>query len=127
MGQRIFHSPSVFKDYSPNFQIPGTQLTGPEFQLFTTATGMIRANFVAKLISGGFGSGVTLNLTPWLTLAADAGALVNRIDVLAMGGTMSTATRNAMLTAIGLAPTAREKVLTAFYVAFTSSQFQVEH
>ena len=102
MGQRIFHSPSVFNYYSPNFRIPGTQLTGPEFQLYTTATGMIRANFVAKLISGGFGPGVTLNLTPWLTLAADAGALVNRIDVLAMGGTLSTAPRNAMLMAIAL-------------------------
>ena len=69
----------------------------------------IRANFVAKLILGGFGSGVTLNLTPWLTLAADAGALVNRFDVVAMGGTLSTAPRNAMLTAIGLAPAAREQ------------------
>ena len=88
---------------------------------------MIRANFVATLISGGFGSEVTLNLTPWTTLAADAGALANRIDLLAMGGTMWAALRNAMLTAIARAPNAREKVLTAFYVAFTSSQFQVEH
>jgi uncharacterized protein (DUF1800 family) len=127
MGQRIFHSPSVFNYYSPNHRIPGTQLAGPEFQLYTTASGMIRANFVAKLISGGFGSEVTLNLTPWTNLAADTGALVNRIDVLAFGGTMSAEVRNAILTAIARAPTAREKVLTAFYIAFTSSQFQVEH
>lgn len=127
MGQRIFHSPSVFNYYSPNFRIPGTALTGPEFQVYTTATGMIRANFVAKLISGGFGSEVTLNLAPWLALATDAGALVNQIDVLAMGGTMSAETRIAMLSAIARAPNAREKVLTAFYVVFTSSQFQVEH
>ncbi|MBL8236050.1 MAG: DUF1800 family protein [Bryobacterales bacterium] len=127
MGQRIFHSPSVFNYYSPNYRIPGTQLTGPEFQLYTTATGMIRANFVARLISGGFGSEVTLNLTPWTNLAADAGALVNEIDKLAFGGTMSAPVRTAMLTAIGQSPTAREKVLTAFYIAFASSQFQVEH
>jgi uncharacterized protein (DUF1800 family) len=127
MGQRVFHSPSVFNYYSPNYRIPGTALTGPEFQLYTTATAMIRANFVAKLISGGFGSEVTLNLTPWTTLAADAGALVNQINVLAFGGTMSAEVRNAMLTAIGKSPNAKEKVWTAFYVAFTSSQFQVEH
>ncbi len=127
MGQRIFHSPSVFNYYSPNFRIPGTALTGPEFQLYTTASAMTRANFVATLISGGFGSEVTLNLTPWTALAANAGALVNQIDRLAFGGTMSAEVRTAMLTAIGRAPNAREKVLTAFYVAFTSSQFQVEH
>jgi hypothetical protein len=88
---------------------------------------MIRANFVARLISGGFGSEVSLNLTPWTTLAADAGALVNEIDKLAYGGTMSPEVRTAMVTAINQSPNAREKVLTAFYVAFTSSQFQVEH
>ena len=127
MGQRIFHSPSVFNYYSPNFRIAGTTLTGPEFQLYTTATGMTRANFVASLISGGFGSEVTLNFAPWEALAADAGALVYRIDLLAFGGTLSAEARGVMITAIQASPTAREKVMTAFYLAFTSSQFQVEH
>lgn len=127
MGQRVFHSPSVFNYYSPNFRIAGTALTGPEFQLYTTATGMTRANFVASLVSGGFGSAVTLNFAPWEALAADAGALVNRIDLLALGGTLSAEARGVMITAIQASPTAREKVMTAFYLAFTSSQFQVEH
>ncbi|MFN0104675.1 MAG: DUF1800 family protein, partial [Bryobacteraceae bacterium] len=46
MGQRAFHPPSVFSYYSPSYRIPGTQLTGPEFQIYTTATAMVRANFV---------------------------------------------------------------------------------
>lgn len=127
MGQRVFHSPSVFNYYSPNFRIAGTALTGPEFQLYTTATGMTRANFVARLISGGFGSEVTLNFAPWEALATDAGALVNRLDLLAFGGTLSAEARAVMISAIQASPSAREKVLTAFYLAFTSSQFQVEH
>lgn len=127
MGQRVFHSPSVFNYYSPNFRIAGTALTAPEFQLYTTATAMIRANFVASLISGGFGSEVTLNLAPWQTLAADPGALLNQVDRVMFGGTLSPEARATMLTAIQASPTPAEKVRTAFYLAFTSSQFQVEH
>jgi len=127
MGQRIFHSPSVFNYYSPGFRIAGTQLTAPEFQLYTTATAMIRANFVASLISGGFGSEVTLNMAPWTALAADGGALLNELDKLAFGGTMPAEMRAAILTAMRSANSDREKVLTAFYLVFSSAHFQVEH
>jgi uncharacterized protein (DUF1800 family) len=126
MGQRVFYSPSVFNYFSPTFRIPGTTLTGPEFQLFTTATGMIRANFVAQLLNQSFGNDVTVDFTPWTTAAADAGVLLNRIDRLILGGTLSPPMRAAMLDAINRSPNAKEKALTALYIAFTSSQFQVE-
>jgi uncharacterized protein (DUF1800 family) len=127
MGQRIFHSPSVFNYFSPNYRIAGTSLTAPEFQLYNTATAVIRANFTSRLLSGSFGTAVTLDLDPWLALAGDAGLLVNRLNAVAFGGTLSADSRNAIVAAITRSPNPREKVLTALYLAFTSSQFQVEH
>lgn len=127
MAQRVFHSPSVFNYYSPGFRVAGTALTAPEFQIYTTATATIRANFAGRLVNGSFGSNVNLNLTPWTTLAADAGLLVNQINKVMLGGTMSAEMRAAMVDAIQRSPNAREKVLTALYLTFTSSQFQVEH
>jgi len=128
MSQRIYHPPSVFNYYSPGFRLSGNNLVAPEFQIYTTATAMIRANFAGRLLSGQYGSNVNLNLTAWETLSADAGALVNQINKVAFAGTMSLEMRNAIITAVQATPTnAREKVRTAFYLAFTSSQFQVEH
>ncbi|MFN0103371.1 MAG: hypothetical protein ACKV2U_14940, partial [Bryobacteraceae bacterium] len=80
-----------------------------------------------RLISGGFGSEVRLQMAPWLAVASDTGALLNKINFLAFGGTMPAETRGVMLTAIQAAPNLQERVLTAFYLAFTASQFQVEH
>jgi len=127
MAQRVFHSPSVFNYYSPNFRVAGTTLTAPEFQIYTTATATIRANFAGRLVNGNFGSNVNLNLTPWTDLATDAGLLVNRINRVILGGTMSAEMRATIVDAIQRSPNAREKVLTALYLTFTSSQFQVEH
>ena len=58
MSQRIFHSPSVFNYYSPGFRVAGTALNAPEFQIYTTATATIRANFAGRLVNGAFGSNV---------------------------------------------------------------------
>jgi len=126
MAQRVFHSPSVFNYYSPNFRVAGTTLTAPEFQIYTTATATIRANFAGRLVNGNFGSNVSLNLMRWTDLATDAGLLVNRINRVILGGTMSAEMRATIVDAIQRSPNAREKVLTALYLTFTSSQFQVE-
>ena len=37
------NSPTVFNYYSPDYQIPGTTLLGPEFSLMTTGTAIARA------------------------------------------------------------------------------------
>lgn len=126
MGQRVFYSPSVFNYFSPSYRIPGTALTGPEFQLFNTATSMIRINFASRLLSGNFGTNVNLNLDSWTLLAADPGALLNRIDAVAFGGTLSPQARQAILDAVNRSPNNREKALTALYLAFTSPQYQIE-
>ncbi|HYL58895.1 MAG TPA: DUF1800 domain-containing protein, partial [Candidatus Acidoferrales bacterium] len=46
LGQELLYPPSVFNYYSPFSRIPGGQLLGPEFQLLTPSTAVLRANFV---------------------------------------------------------------------------------
>src|SRR5208283_4838354 len=46
MSQSVMDSPSVFNFFPPSYGIPGTNLLGPEFDLETTATTLVRANFI---------------------------------------------------------------------------------
>ena len=125
MSQRIWFAPSVFNYFSPNFRAGG--LFAPEFQIWTAATAMIRTNFVASLVSGGFGSNVTLNLAPFQNTAGDPNALVDTVDSHLMGGTMPSQMRQAILTALGATTSTTERVRTALYLAATAMQYQVEH
>src|SRR6185436_17073233 len=64
MGQKVFYPGSVFSYYSPGYRVRGTvgptgaPLGGPEFQIFTTVTALVRVNFVASLLGGYFGTDV---------------------------------------------------------------------
>jgi hypothetical protein len=125
MGQRIWFAPSVFNYFSPNFR--SGALFAPEMQIWTTATAMSRTNFVASLISGGFGKDVTINTAPFTSVAADTNALVDTVNSLMMGGTMSGEMRQAILTALAATKSSSERVRTALYLTATSMQYQVEH
>jgi hypothetical protein len=125
MAQRIFYAPSVFNYFSPGFRA-GTQL-GPEFQIFTTATSLIRINFVSTLLRGGFGTDVTLDLTPYLVDLPNTGAMVDRVNMNLLGGLMSQPMRDSILAAVAKASSNQEKVQTAIYLTATSSQYQVEN
>ncbi len=52
MGQKVFYPPSVFSYFSPGYRVRGTAaagrqpLGGPEFQILTSVTALVRANFV---------------------------------------------------------------------------------
>ena len=127
MGQKVLFSPSVFNYFSPFFRVPGGALIGPEFQLLNTSTAMTRANFVKSLITGGFGTDVTFDLTPFTSLAGTPGAMVDKVNAVIMGGAMSAPMRQAILTAVNAASSARDKVRTAIYLAAISMQYQVEH
>ena len=126
MSERIFYAPSVFNYFSPSFKTSGG-ITGPEFQIFTTATSLIRIDFVSTLLDGGFGSDVTLDLTPYLNVLPDTSAMLDQVNFNLMGGLMSQQMRNSILAAVAATPTNKEKVWTAVYLTTTSSQYQVEN
>ncbi|MFN7935787.1 MAG: DUF1800 family protein [Bryobacteraceae bacterium] len=127
MGQRIYHSPSVFNYFSPGYRIAGTGQIGPEFQIYTTATALTRANFVARLFNGSFGSSVTVDLTPYTTLAATPDALIDKVASLFLGGQIPSQLRTTITTAVQAARSNREKAQTALYLVLSSPYYQVDH
>jgi uncharacterized protein (DUF1800 family) len=125
MGQRIWFAPSVFNYFSPGYRLNGA--LGPELQIWSTATAMTRANFVASLVSGGFGTDFKIDTTPYIAVAGNNEALVDTANSLLMGGTMGTDMRQAILTALGSATSTTDRIRTVLYLIGSSMQYQVEH
>jgi uncharacterized protein (DUF1800 family) len=130
MSQPPLRSPSVFNFFPPDFQIPGTTTLGPEFNLQTTAVTLVRVNFVNSFAFGSIGAGTTVDFTPWANLAANPSQLVDALNTLLLHGTLSTSTRNSILTAVNAVPSGATQNLvrarTAIYLIASSSQYQIE-
>jgi uncharacterized protein (DUF1800 family) len=134
MGESPYFAPTVFNYYHPDYQLPGTTLIGPPFQIHTEATVVQRSNWVNTVIFGTVsvpfgpaGTSVTIDMAPLDALAADPATLVNRVDVLLMHGTMSAAMRTNLVTTVGqiAANRPRARVQNALYLVATSAQFNV--
>jgi hypothetical protein len=53
MGQNIYNSPTVFNYYQQDYQVPGSTLAGPPFQIFDATSYFARTNFVYNLVYNG--------------------------------------------------------------------------
>jgi len=137
MGQPVFVAPSVFNYYPPDYVVPGTDVLGPEFALQNTTTTFARINFANALVFSAainpdpsvYGAtGTQLDWSALTALAADPVALVAKLNRLLMHGTLSSAAQDAIVTAVNAvsATDALARARTAFYLAVTSSQYQVE-
>ncbi len=140
MGQNVFQPPSVFNFYPPNFPAPGTAIAGPPFKIMLTGTILNRANFVDRVVMGANinadatvpgSTGTRINLAPFQGLAASpdaTGQLLDRFNTIFLHNTMSTQTRQALLTAINAYPATDPlgRVRQAAYLIATSPQYQVE-
>lgn len=98
LGQAPLRSPSVFNFFRPGYVPPNTTiaaqgLLAPEFQLHneTSAAGYI--NFVTSFIKSGY-SDVKLNLSAIESLATDAKALVDWLNLHLTANQLSSATKN---------------------------------
>ena len=138
LSQNVFYAPSVFNFYSPAYQVPGTALIGPEFQLLTSATAIARANVANSLLfstngiapdSTVFGAtGTKLDLSAYSAVANDANALADKVDRSLLNGTMPGAMRSAIVSAVNAvaATDAAGRARAALYLAFSSPQYQVQ-
>jgi uncharacterized protein (DUF1800 family) len=68
--------PSVFNFFPPDYGLPGTNLLGPEFNLETAATTLVRANFVNTFVYGSIGAGTKVDFTTYANLAANPNATI---------------------------------------------------
>ena len=137
MGQPIYTAPSVFNYYPPDYVVPGTTALGPEFAIQNTSTALARANYANTLAFAAaiapdpsvYGAtGTQLDWSPLTALAGNPSTLVDRLDRLLAHGTLSTAAKSAIVTAVAAVPATDPltRARTAFYLAITSSQYQVE-
>jgi uncharacterized protein (DUF1800 family) len=141
MGQPLFLPATVFSYYEPEYQVTGTRLTGPAFQILTTSTTLRRANFVNQLlyfgiqITGGafpnVPTGTQLNMSPLISLSNDPPAMAEYLNTLLLHGTMSAAMKQTVVDAINAIPTsssdsARRRAQTAIYLVATSAQYEVQ-
>lgn len=137
LDQPLFLPATVFSYYSPTYEVPGTNLLGPAFEILSTSTSLRRANVVNQLLYTGIPagtnnpSGTQINLSSLESLAANPPQLLAALDALLLHNTLSASARAAITTAINSIPQtdanfARKRVQAAAYLIATSHQYQVQ-
>lgn len=127
MKQPPFFSPTVFNFYHPDHVVTGTNLVGPEFEIFDTSTDISRINFVNTLVYGSVSGTTTVDITGYVPLAANPDQLVTAVAAVMMHGQMSDNMRATLVNTISGIPDNTRRTRAAFYLIGSSSQFQVEH
>ncbi|HTS51134.1 MAG TPA: DUF1800 family protein [Bryobacteraceae bacterium] len=134
LGQDIFDSPSVFNYYSPTYAVPGATLLGPEFEIHTPNNAIWRANVVRTLFSQwsnpleNYGPGTTVDLIPFVGLAAAPATLVSALDLTLTHGTMPAVMKTTLVNVIAADTSPLlQKVEDACYLILTSSYYNVWH
>ncbi len=126
MHQEPFDPTTVFNFYPPNYQIPGTQLLGPEFKILNTSTTISRINFVNDLVYGGLGT-TKPDISAYVAAAGDVNKLLDMVSLNMIHGQMSDAMRSTLFSTISAIPNNTRRAQAALYLTGSSSQFQVEH
>ena len=126
MGQHPLAAPSVFNFFLPTYSPPGpvadAGLVAPEFELLNSATAISYINLIFDMLLGDVymdvtteaspiligqpnfeaavlpsDNTVTLDLSDEIAASADTEALVDRLDLLLAGGTLSQETKNTIV------------------------------
>ncbi len=141
LRQHVFRPPSVFNFYPPDYPVAGTALVGPAFGIHNANSALERLNFLTYLLEwdgsapeasvpGAVGTRVVLDA--FLSDAADAAKLVDRLALLAYGEPMPAAARTQVLEAVSWWTSStdkdnwqRNRVKTAAYLVFGAPQFHL--
>lgn len=146
MAQAPVSSPTVFNFYLPNYQLPGETTTlslySPEFQITTdTFITRIHNEFEGKIFWQFRGNTSLPPITDWnpmlLDLTRDTAVsgnalnLISRLDLLMMGGKMSTGMRSILVSHVNSMPNANEgdrrsRVQDALWLVMNSPEYVVE-
>src|SRR5205807_581580 len=106
VGQFVFYSGSVFNFYSPQFAVPQSQppLFGPEFQLYSTASTLNRANLIEAAIFSSVAGGTAIDLSSIAAISNDPPTMVEVLNQQLLHGTMSAPMQAAILNAVNAVP-----------------------
>ena len=142
-GQRLFEAPSVFGDFRPGYVPPNSRFaergaTAPEFQIVNENTVAGWVNLAEAMGSGGLGwSGgqreVQADYGPLVRRldAGDLAGLLDDIDHLLFGSTMSAELRGLIIDAVSTvtghdAESQRHRARMAVFVAMASPEFLIQ-
>jgi len=139
-GEFLFNSGSVFNFFSPLYEIPAADfntpptapLSGPEFQIFTSASSLARVNDIESVIfSPSFDAHTRIDLSAYAAIAgndSDLGIMVDAMNLQLLHGTMLPEMRTAILTAVSARPSddPMGRAQAAAYLVVSSSQYQVQ-
>jgi uncharacterized protein (DUF1800 family) len=137
MAQSVFSPPTVFSFYSPDYQVPGTPLLGPQFQIYTESTAIRRANFVNTILFGTIplpsyappgSTTVSVAVLPWANIAGNPTALVDDLSLRFMHQAMPLDMRSRIIQAVTAVPALNPmyRAQTAIYLVATSAQYNVQ-
>jgi len=142
LQQRVFNPPSIFSFYPPDYPVAGTSLVGPAFGIHNASTALARLNFLIWVIDwGGNGphpsipnsNGTNVDLTAFASSAADAGALVDRLSMMALGRLLPAGSRASVVKAVERWTQATDgdtwrlsRVKRAAYLVYASPSYQIQ-
>jgi hypothetical protein len=145
-GQMASRSPTVFNWFAPGFvpastTIAAAGLVAPEMEITDVTTVIGYLNSMQAAVSSGYGNNndLYLPLTTETALATNPDALMDRINLLLLGGQMSSALRsevegavNAIPIPAGGDPVAMNNALltraqTAIFLTVASPEYTAQH
>jgi uncharacterized protein (DUF1800 family) len=133
--QMPMRAPTVFNFFSPDYQPQGAmselRLKGPEFEITTDATVVLVANYLRNIINGSMGpteNRTTIDLAYEQSIAGNPAQLVDHLNALLMGGTMSPAMRTIIVDAVTKIPAGSplERARTAIYLVVNSPEYVIQ-
>ncbi|MEO6325693.1 MAG: DUF1800 family protein, partial [Thermoanaerobaculia bacterium] len=135
MDQDLYRPPTVFSYFPADYDLPGSNLLGPEFGILSTGTTLRRANFVNTMafstipISTNAPSGTSIDLATLKIISSDPNNLVEQLNRVLLHGAMSQQMKASVVQAVSAVAVSNTtlRAQTALYLVATSSQYQVEH
>ena len=130
-GQSPLSASTVFNFFEPGYVSPGilaaANLVAPEFQI-TTATSIVLTSNALRSATFGNLSGVTLDLAAINAYQNDPAGMVDWLNTLLMGGSMSPGMRTTVIDAVTRisATTANERARTAINLITISPEYAVQ-
>jgi len=109
LSQHTFRSPTVFNYYSQDFPLSGSKLIAPPFGIHNASTALNRLSYLSMLFDWGGADpqkdvpgavGTKLNYDAWITDAADAAKLVDRMSRLVLGENLAEPARGKVIEAV---------------------------
>ena len=129
LSEKPYTSGSVFNFFPPNYVIPGTTISAPEFDIENTATAVLRLSLADSIVNNKIsGFSVDLSNTSTLgTMAANPATLVSYLNTLLMHSQMPANMNTTIINTITPLTSNAQRMRIAVFLIVTSSQYKVIH